>query len=299
MLQPYLSPLRYRYGGYGIDVDDGTTNVALRNKLMQASAKIDTWCSTSLVPQKHDFRGGSITGEIQLFPYPPALLNEPGNRRIFLNHRPIRTVSAVSIEYTPQYSISLDSDQLFVSQQGFIEIVSINPTIIGFPPLGYIVGPYEPFASVDYTYGWRDQVTDDVLEAITPMQFMASHGSWLEGGDVTVEIDGVEVDPGDYSYNISDGTVTFVTAPTPGQVATVSYVSTLPAGIESAVGIVATDLFGASRLASRGMLGLSSLKVAEVSLSVMSPSQMVTKNGVSISADAASFLGAFATGTIA
>lgn len=296
-LQTYISPLRYQHGGYGIEFTG--TVLAMRNKLVAATAAVNTWCNGSLIPEQHDFRGGTVVGERHIFRGGTALLSEPGDRRIFLNHRPIRTVSSVTIEWTPTYSISVDSDQLFVSSQGFVEIVAINPTIVGFPPFGYMVGPYDPFSVTNYTYGWQFTATSDVLEAISPTQFMASHGSWLEGGTVTVEIDGVEVDPADYSYNTDDGTVTFATAPAPGEVATVSYVYTLPPAIEQATALIVTDMIGQARLATRGMTGLQSIRVAEVALTQMSPSQMSTKNGVSIPISAANFLAPFAIGSAA
>src|SRR6267378_1223623 len=39
--QTYCSPLRYRNGGYGISLTD-TSPLVLRNKLVQASAAVDT-----------------------------------------------------------------------------------------------------------------------------------------------------------------------------------------------------------------------------------------------------------------
>lgn len=297
-LQTYCSPLRYVNGGFGI-ADTGTT-LSLRNVLVRATAMVDTFTNGSLLPEKNDFRGGVITGEQHLFQIPIPLLDEPGARRIFLNHRPIRTVSQVVIKYTNTYQIVIDSSQLFVSNQGFVEIVALNPAIIGFPPVGWLVGPFEPFSITSYEYGHRFAADSDVLEAVSPSLFMASHGSWLVGGGVTVTVDGVVVSPSDYVINTDDGTVSFDSAatPTPDQVVQASYTYVLPSAIESATAVIATDMLGKARLAQRGLLGLSSLKVAEVSMSVMSPAQMTTRNGVSIPNDAATLLGPFVQGSI-
>jgi len=296
-LQSYVSPLRYQHGGFGI-ADTGT-KLSLRNKLVAASAVVDTFCNASLQPQKHDFRGGTITDEQHVWQPPTPLLNEPGARRVFLSHRPIRTLTAFSIQYTNSYSIVLQPSNLMVnSQAGFIEIVASQPTIIGFPPLGLWFGLYEPFTLTSYTYGWQFASTEDVLEAVSPNVYMASHGSWLEGGDVTVTIDDVEIDPGDYTVNTDDGTVTFtnVAEPTPDQVATATYTYTLPSAIETATSIIATDMLGQARLAQRGMIGLQSIRVAEVAITQMNT---VTKNGVTIPAAAASLLSGFAIGSVA
>jgi hypothetical protein len=299
-LQTYCSPLRYIHGGYGV-ANPGTA-LSLRNKLVQASAQVDTFCNASLLPEKHDFRGGSVTGEQHVWKPPTPLLNEPGARRIFLNHRPIRTVTAFSIQYTNSYEITLQpSDMMVNTQAGFIEIVASQPTIIGYPPLGFWFGLYEPFSLTSYTYGWQFAVADDVLESVSPYRYMASHGSWLAGGTVTVEVDGTVVSPTDYTYDLDDGTVTFAAdaEPTPDEVATVSYTYTLPSALETATAIIATDMLGQARIAERGMIGLQSIRVAEVAITQMSPSQTVTRNGVTIPAAAASLLAGFVIGSVA
>jgi hypothetical protein len=299
-LQTYCSPLRYAHGGYG--VADTGTKLSLRNKLVAASAVVDTFCNAGLQPQKHDFRGGTITNEQHVWKPPTALLNEPGARRVFLSHRPIRTLTAFSIQYTNSYQITLQPSDLMVnSTAGFVEIVASQPTIIGYPPLGFWFGLYEPFSLTSYTYGWQFEVADDPLEAVSPNVYMASHGSWLDGGDVTVEVAGVEIDPADFTYNTDDGTVTFTDAaePEPDDVATVSYTYTLPSPFETATAIIATDMLGQARLAQRGMIGLQSIRVAEVAITQMNPGQMVTKNGVTIPAAAASLLSGFAIGSVA
>jgi hypothetical protein len=299
-IQMYCSPLRYIHGGYGI-TDTGTA-LALRNKLVQASAAVDTFCNGTLLPDKHDFRGGVVTDEQHIWKPPTPLLNEPGARRIFLNHRPIRTLTAFSIEYTNSYSIVLQPSDLMVNTpSGFVEIVASQPTIIGYPPLGYWFGLYNPFVLASYTYGWQFAAEGDVLEAVSTTLYMASHGSWLDGGIVTVEVDGVEIDSSDYSVNADDGTINFAdnVAPDPDQVATVSYTYTLPSAIETATAIIATDLLGQSRNAARGMIGLQSIRVAEVAITALQPSQMISKNGVSIPPQAATLLGGFAIGSVA
>jgi hypothetical protein len=298
--QSYCSRLRYIHGGYGV-ADTGTA-LSLRNKLVQASAQVDAFCGGSLLPDKHDFRGGTVTDEQHVWKPPTQLLNEPGARRIFLAHRPIRTLTAFSIQYTNSYEIVLQPSDLMVNTTaGFVEIVASQPTIIGYPPLGFWFGLYQPFTLTSYTYGWQFAVSDDPLEAVSTGVFMASHGSWLAGAAVTVKIDGTTEASANYVYNTDDGTVTFDPGeePTPDQVVTASYVYTLPSAFETATAIIATDMLGQSRIAQRGMIGLQSIKVAEVAITQMSPNQTVTRNGVTIPAAAAALLTGFAIGSVA
>jgi hypothetical protein len=84
-------------------------------------------------------------------------------------------------------------------------------------------------------------------------------------------------------------------------VATVSYTYTLPTAIETATAIVATDMLAQARLAQRGMIGLSSIRVANVAITALAPSQnsYVTRNGVTIPLTAASLLTGYTMGSIA
>lgn len=304
MQQAYISPRRYALGGFGIDTS-GFTNAQLRQKLVQSTGLVDIWTNRTLIPERADLRGGTITGEQHTWSPPDALSDRPGDRRVYLNAGPIRTVTGFSIQYTNTYRITLPADNLYVNAgAGYIEVIASQPTIIGFPPLGYWFGLSEPVCVTDYTYGWQFAVTDDPCEADSPTLYFASHGNWLAGGDVTVTVAGAEIDPTDYTVNLDDGSVTFASSvqPGPNEEVLASYSYTLPDSIATATGIIATDLMGQSRVAARGMLGLQSIRVAEVAITQMSPTAMgigQTRNGVTIPASAAALLMPFALGTAA
>lgn len=301
-MTPYITPRRFALGGFGIDTT-GITAPALRATLRRASTMVDTWCNGSQLPQPFDFRGGTVTGEIHQFPIPDPLVAYPGSRRVFVRQRPLRTVTAFAIKFTSNYEITLTlPNDLFVNtDEGWCEIVASQPTIIGFPPIGYWYGLYQPQAVLSYTYGTQNVVTDDWCEASTPKTFWATYGQWDATADIEVQIDGVVVDPANYRTNAPDGSITFDTAPTPGQDVTVSYTTTLPDAITQATGLIAVDLLGQSRIAARGMVGIESLKVAEVAITQMkgTSDDYVTKNGTRIPAQAASFLGPFSHGSAA
>lgn len=301
--QVYLTPNRYRLGGYGIDASSFTA-AQLRQKMAQATRAADAWCNRSLTPQRSDMRGGTITGEQHAWPLIEPFTMIPGGRRVYLNSGPIRTVESFALQFTNNWEVQLPSDNLFINAtQGYIEIVATQPNVVGYPPLGMWFGLSEPVAIIGYTYGWRFEVEGDVLEAESPQLFYATNGNWLPGGDVTVTVDNIEIDPADYTVREDDGSVTFNDGEEPSVNSEVlaNYTYTLPQQVPDAVGLIATDLMGSSAIARRGMIGLSSLKVAEVTLTQMqgSPSgQRVERNGISIPAAAAQLLAPFALGSI-
>ena len=301
-MQPsYLSPARYLAGGYGVDTTDLTT-VQLRNKLVQATNMANRYCNVPKLPQAFDFRGGTMTDERHQFPAVDPLAFGPGARRVFLNAAPVKSVSSFILDLGLNNHITIDAaTQLYVNtMENFVEIVAVNPVVVGWwPP--YPIALYEPIARVTYTYGKTFTATGDELEAQSPNLFMASFGNWQEGGAVTVAIDGVEVDPADYTVNESDGTVAFASGsePTVNTVVTADYTYTLDGSIADGVAEIATYLLGLRTTAQRGMLGIQSLRVAEVAISAFSPAQMVTKNGVSVPASAAQYLDGFVYGSVA
>lgn len=296
--QTYMTPVRFGLGGFGIDTT-ALTQAQLRQKLVQASSMVDAWTNRPMQPTRADLRGGQIVGEQHIWPIPNALVDRPGDRRVFLNCGPIRSIESFKIQFTTTYEINLPPDNLYINAEaGYIELIASQPTIIGYPPLGYWFGLSEPVTTTTYSYGWRYAVADDVLEATDPLTYVASHGNWLSGGDVTVTVDGVEIDPTDYTVRLDDGAIIFDAAAQPGVDAEVlaSYTYTLPEGIATACGLIATDLLAKTRTAQRGLLGLQSLRVAEVSMTTAAPYE--DRNGISIPSQAAGLLRPFCWGSV-
>ena len=99
---------------------------------------------------------------------------------------------------------------------------------------------------------------------------------------------------------MSGWTVTFDPSvqPTADTVVSADYTYILDDAFEQATGIITTDILSKSQMAQRGMIGLQSLRVAEVALTQMSPSQMATKNNVTIPQEAANYLDGFVFGSI-
>lgn len=297
--QAYLSTNRYLSGGYGIDTT-GYTRASLRNILVRATTSVNRYCGAPSQPQAFDFRGGVVTGEQHQWPYVDRLLMAAGSRRVYLNQRPVQTVTQFVLRMAKNYTYTIDPATSLVvnSIEGYAEVVALAPNIIGYFPIGWNFGLWNPIAEVDYTYGWTFDVVGDECEAETTKLFTASHGNWSATAPI-VYIDNVVVAPGDYNINTDDGSVLFDTAPTPGTTVTVDYTYTLPDAISQATGIIATALIAESRVAQRGMIGLQSLRVAEVAITALQPGQMTSRNGVTIPASAASLLGGFTIGSAA
>ena len=66
---PYLTPQRFREMAFGIDISelDDTELAAL---IAQATSVVNSYCNVPRIPQMHDFRGGTITGEQHQWRYP-------------------------------------------------------------------------------------------------------------------------------------------------------------------------------------------------------------------------------------
>lgn len=301
MKSSYLSAARYLAGGYGMDTS-GLTTVQIAQQLVRATDRVNRYCNVPKLPQPFDFRGGTMTEERHQFRVYDPLAYGPGVKRVFLNASPVQSVSAFRLDMGNTNRIVIDpTTQLYVNpMENYVEIIAINPTVVGWwPP--YPLSLYEPVAVVTYDYYRRFTATGDELQAISPTLYMASFGNWLEGGDVTVEIDGVEIDPAAYTVNEFDGTITFTSAaaPTPTTEVTADYTYTLDDSIAQATGIIATDLLAKRQIAERGMIGIQSLRVAEVALTQMLPGQTVTRNGIAIPTEAAHYLDAFVYGSVA
>lgn len=292
MPTPYMSPARFSaIGGLGIDTSF-LTAPQLRANLQRASTMVNAFTSAPLLPSAFDFRGGTVTGEQHRFQPPNPLTANAGSRRVFPHHLPIRDVTAFALDFTNSYHITLTvpNDVYVNATEGWIEIVASQPTIIGYPPIGYWFGLFQPVATISYTYGWRESVVDDTLEAASPKVYFGTFGQWDSVG-VSVALDGI-VQTSGYTVNAADGSVTFATAPAPGVEVTASYTALCPAAVEQAAAIIAADLIGKARNTQR-MPGLSSMKVAEITLTRLTGDRgrYTTRNGISIPEDAAVLLG--------
>lgn len=289
-----LSPARYMRMGYGLELPTGYTLSQLRSALVRAQNQVNRYCNT---PQAgFDWRGGAMLNEQHAFKIVNPLAYGPGARRVYTNLGPIKSVISLQLDLGRTYQVTIDpTTGLYINSiEQYVEIVTISPTIVGYYPLGISMGLYEPVAKISYNYGWTYPVLGDVLEAESPTVFTASYGNWDTTVIPVIEVGGVEVVPASIDYD--DGAVTLSVAPSPGQEVTASYTYLAPAEVVDAVGLTATDDLVRSRLNQRGMAGLSNLKVAEVSMTMMTP--RTERNGAVLPAAAADLLGGYVMGSV-
>lgn len=260
----YLTPERYRISGYGHDLDD-LEDVELRSILTRASEMVNEYCLVSNRPQRHDFRGGTITDEHSSWRLGNSQL--PGQRRVMLNHRPVRSVQSLRINVTNNQYVAFDASQLFVTES-WAEVVSLAYTSVGLFGGGLLpsIGLANPVAYVSYTYGYTFTETGETLEQTDASLYRAMNQWWDATDTPAVYRDGVVVSAGEYSIDYDEGTVTFDEPQPADTVVRVDYSYRLPPAIAEATGLIATELLGDRRTAARGLIGLAEIQVGEVRL---------------------------------
>jgi hypothetical protein len=264
----YVGPDRFRTMGLGVDLDD-IEDVDLRSLLQRATDKVDAYCKVPMLPQRHDMRGGTITAEEH--PYLlPRYFHEQVPRQIHLDHRPLRAVTQLRIYVTNTQVLEVQPSEVFVTRSlNRVEIVSLAMTSVGLFGAFIVpnIGLANPVSRTSYTYGWSFPVVDEVLETTDAKVLRSQHQWWDGTEDVAVKKNGTELTvDSDYTYDVDEGTVRLVANPAATDVFTASYIHRLPSEVEQATGIVAADLVARRQNVMRGMAGLRSLKVAEITM---------------------------------
>ena len=260
-MNPYVSPAAYRTMGFGVDLS-ATEDSDLNRQLLVASGLVDRFCNQ---PRGHDFRGGSISQEKHRWEVSNGYA--PGTQRIWVDHQPLISVSSFRIWVTNTQYLDVNADHNLHLTEKYIEPV-IAASSIGvwsysaIPVAGYVI----PEARIDYTYGWRFDEVGEVLFPDGGLAFRASNQWWTSTDDVTVYLNGVELDPGDYTVDLDEGTVTLDAAFDLDDVVTADYTHKLPWEIRDAVGLVTTQLLGNKAIVEAGMQGISGIKVEEVEI---------------------------------
>lgn len=262
----YVTPERYRTMGFGVDLNE-IDDVDLRSILQSASAAVDAYCNVPLLPQKHDFRGGTITGEIHRWRLGNDVGSELGQRRFHAFHKPLRSVSSFRIHVTNTQYVNIDPNDLFLNQaESWAEVISLAVTSIGVFSAGVLpnIGLNQPHAIMDYTYGWQFAITDDVLDPTDGFTFRAQNQWWV-ADSVTIYKNGVDVTD-DVTLDLNEGTATFATQPLVSDLITADYTHKLPRDIAFATGIIATNFLNERELNASGMGRVEAMQVEEISI---------------------------------
>ena len=263
---PYLTPDRFREMGFGIDVSELTDRevLALAN---QASAVVDAYCNVPRIPQKHDFRGGSITSEEHAWRYPVTPF-EVGQRRYYPWHWPILAVSQFRIYVTNTQYVEIAPTELLINNsERYLEVVSLAITSSGLFNALIVpnVGLATPVARCSYTYGWDFAISDESLTTTDGQTWRAQNQYWHSTPAPTVKKNGVAQSSG-FTIDYEEGMVVFTANLAATDTVTASYNHKLPTEIQYGTGHIMAYLHGQAELHSRGMAHLRRLRVAEVEM---------------------------------
>ena len=273
---PYMTPGRYRIGGFGVDLS-GVDDVELRAILHRATAMVNAYCTVPQTPSAYDFRGGTIVGEEVPYHVGSALL--PPQTRIYVRHTPLRSLTSMQIDVTPGQHVAFDEGEIYATNDYF-ELTSMAFT--GLSPVGNLlwpgIGMQTPIARVSYTYGYLLSVLGEELEQTDAKEFRAMNQWWFADPAPVVYVDGTETTTG-FTINYNEGMVTFDANQT--GLVSVDYAHKLPSEIAEATGMVATDRIGERDLTRKGLHGLVELAVGEVRIRRDFPRAGVQKIGVS------------------
>lgn len=259
----YVTPGRFRTMGMGVDLDE-VSDVELRSILVGASAKVNALCAAPGRPAPHDFRGGTITDERHRVRLPESPMGEI-QRKFYLWHAPILSVSSVRFDVTNQQYIPFQDEDIYVTDR-WVEIVSLAMTGQGL--FGAAIVPVIALENVtglfSYTYGRSIHVYGDVLEATDARLYRAQNQFWTDDA-IEVAVDGIVATTG-FTIDKTEGTVTFASQQAPEALITASYTTRLPYDIAYATALLAADALDSRQMRERGMSGLRSMKVGEIVL---------------------------------
>lgn len=263
----YLTPERFRTMGFGVDLSDpeSPSDIELRSAIQRATAAVNSYCSTPLVPVPFDFRGGTVTGEAHEWSISPY--DAPHPYRYWPVFQPVKTFTEFRIYSTPNVYTEIDPANLFVNNsQGYVEVSSLQLTqfgIFGAGVVATLIGMYNPVAKANYTYGWDFTSTDEILEPTDAWTYRAQNQFWTSNQDVSVN--GVPQTVG-FTVDTAEGTVTFATPLAPDDTVTASYIYPLPSALAQATGMVTADILGERLLAAKDMLGVAEITAGEITI---------------------------------
>jgi len=263
----YLTPEKFRVMGFGIDLE-GIEDVELAAIMSRASAVVDSYCAVPRLPVPHSFLGGviSTTKPEQHFWRLPEHDFDLGSRRVYPNHWPVKTMTQFRIKVTNTQYVTIQPTELFINNtERYVEVVSLMFTGLGlFGAIIPTLSMMKPICEIAYEYGETFEAAGEVLYATDARTYRAANQFWT--GTPVIYMNGTTVDAADYTINLVEGTVLFDSPLATGAVVTIDYVHRLPWEIRDATAMIATHLLGEREQQARGMTGVKTLKVAEVTI---------------------------------
>jgi len=292
----YLTPQRFRTMGFGIDISE-LDDAELQSLIAQATMVVDAYCNVPRLPQRHDFRGGAITGEQHAWRYPQTPF-EIGQRRYYPWHWPIVSIEKFRIYVTNTQYVEIAPTELMINNsERYLEVVSLAITSSGLFNALIVpnVGLATPIAKCDYTYGWDFEESAELLMNTDGQTYRAQNQYWRTTPAPEIKKNGTAITTG-FAVDLDEGAVIFDAQLAASDTITASYHHKLPPEIQYGCGYIVAYLHGKAELQARGMGGLTLLKVAEVTLERDLPRGMpanLMQNLDILVPEAALLLGAF------
>jgi hypothetical protein len=263
----YLTPEKYRTMGFGIDLE-GFEDFELASIMARASAIAEAYCAVPRLPVPHSFLGGSIstTRPEQHFWRLPESDFDVGSRRVYPYHWPIKSVLQFRVKVTNTQYVTIGPTEIFINNtERYLEVISLAFTGVGlFGAIIPSIGLMRPVSEIAYTYGYEFEEIGEILYPTDARTYRALHQFWVEDTAV-IYVNGAVQTTG-FSLDLTEGTVIFDTPLDVGARVTVDYTHRLPWEIRDAVALIATKLLGEREQQARGMTGVQSLKVSEVTI---------------------------------
>jgi len=305
----YVTNAKARTMRLGIDLS-GLNDLELASVLSRATATVNGYCSVSIAPTQHDFRGGTVgagadggvidpllitpvgnparaayltqSSEAHSWRYPQTPF-EVGQRRYYPYHWPLRQINLFRIYVTNTQYVQIAATDMFIQNQArYVEVVSLAITSSGLFNALIIpnVGLATPTARMWYTYGHDFTVTgEQIYSSEGNTLYRAQNQWWINdavNAPVAVYVDGALQAANTYTVNYDEGTILFATPPGPEddsadpETVTVDYHYSLPTEIRDAVGLIMRYELAESNLAGFNFSGLGSLKIGD-QLSISRP----------------------------
>jgi hypothetical protein len=273
----YVTPAKYRTMGFGIDLDDpddAVEDFELAAILDRSGAIAEGYCAVPTIPRKHSFLGGEITTTApEQHPWRiPENDFDIGSRRVYLYHWPIKEVTQFRVKVTNTQYVELAPSEIFINNtERYIEVISLAFTGVGlFGAILPSLGLMRPVAEIAYKYGRTFEQPEERLYPTDARTYRGLNQFWFSSPAPSVEVNGAVQTTG-YSVDHEEGTVIFDTPLAVGAKASATYSFPLPPEIRDAIGLIATHLLGERELQKRGMEGVDSIKVGEVTIKKSDP----------------------------
>jgi len=251
---------------FGIDVSE-LDDLELAALCSQATTWVNRYCLVPRLPQMHDFRGGSITGEQHQWRYPETPF-DIGQRKAFPLHWPIKDVTDFRIKVTNTQYVGIDPSDLFINNGlKYVEVVSLALTSAGLFNALVIpnIGLATPVVQMNYDYGWDFEESGEILMPDDGQTYRSQNQWWATTPTPVITVNGLVATTG-FTINYDEGTVTFAVDQTPGEYVTAAYHHNLPSEIQWATGHIVAWLHAEAEMHARGMAHLQTMNIGEVKM---------------------------------